>query len=77
MKISNKYNISNIEAFLKDNGITNMDFKLEEKIIKISGYITKTGPIFDDFYEMMKEKFGKRFNFVGWNEDIAEFEVKI
>jgi len=72
-----KYNMSDIETFVKDSGITNMDFELDGKIVKFSGYISKSGNAFDNFYDIMKKEYGKSFNFIEWNKDNAKFEVKL
>jgi hypothetical protein len=72
-----KITMAEVEQFLKDNNITNMDFELDGKVIKFSGYVSKTGSSFDDFYDLMRDKFGKKFNFIEWKGDTAYFEVKI
>jgi len=59
--INEKNTVANVEEFLISNDITNMDLKLDGKIIKMTGYIEKTGRYFDDFYDMMKNKSNKEF----------------
>jgi hypothetical protein len=69
--------MSDVEKFIVDSGTTNMEFKLEDKIIKFGGTMSRTGQNFDTFYDMMKDKYGRKFNFIEWKGNIATFEIKI
>jgi len=72
-----RFTMEDVREFLKDNDITNMDLELSGKIIKLSGWISKSGSAFDDFYDMMREQYGRKFNFIEWDKDIAKFEIKL